>query len=745
VAAAATASRATAEETTKPAKDTKWDWNCGWLRVHTSVSCISSVSWFSLLPAMMRLIASVTATCLFLSPTLAAADGPADNIPDNVRRVPKLGIEVPTDKRQELEAGLKELRSAIDDVRQKNLPQVSELLPDVEIFYKSVHDALVYQEFFDPKELDEAIKQLAAGKARAAELAGLKPNQKPSWATETGLVVRGYVSKIDGSVQPYGLVVPESYSAKGPARYRTDVWLHGRGETLSELNFLRDRMNNPGTFSPDDTIVLHPYGRYCNAFKFAGEIDVFEALDSVKRRYRVDEDKIAIRGFSMGGAGVWHLAVHYPDKWFAANPGAGFSETPEFLKVFQKEDLKPTWWEQKLWQLYDCPGWAANLKNLPTVAYSGELDSQKQAADIMVPALRKEAIELRHVIGPGTRHAYHPEAKEEVERRLAAIGNKIDNSLHSVLKTTTLRFNRRGGIIVDELQEHWAAGRIESDIHISGGAIVYVRVQNISGFTLDFMPGETFGYGRSFELAVHDAQHGSGDWDDLSQSVKVGEAEMQSDGAFRVSAHKSGNSWKLGPRPDDGKLKKKHGLQGPIDDAFLDSFIFVRPTGKSQHEMAGKWSASELDRAIEHWRRHFRGNARVKDDSKITDPDIAAHNLVLWGDPASNSVLAKVADKLPIKWGKEQIVVDDGRKYAADKHALIAIYPNPLNPSKYLVLNSSFTFREYAYLNNARQVPMLPDWAVVDLTTPPNSVWPGKISAADFFDEKWQLKPPGPR
>jgi hypothetical protein len=29
---------------------------------------------------------------------------------------------------------------------------------------------------------------------------------------------------------------------------------------------------------------------------------------------------------------------------------------------------------------------------------------------------------------------------------------------------------------------------------------------------------------------------------------------------------------------------------------------------------------------------------------------------------------------------------------------------------------------------------------VVDLTTPPNSVWPGKIADADFFDETWKLK-----
>ena len=69
------------------------------------------------------------------------------------------------------------------------------------------------------------------------------------------------------------------------------------------------------------------------------------------------------------------------------------------------------------------------------------------------------------------------------------------------------------------------------------------------------------------------------------------------------------------------------------------------------------------------------------------------------------------------------------------------IYPNPLHPKRYIVLNSGFTFREYDYLNNARQVPKLPDWAIVDTTTPPNSRDPGKIVDADFFDERWQVLP----
>src|SRR5262249_30718490 len=136
----------------------------------------------------------------------------------------------------------------------------------------------------------------------------------------------------------------------------------------------------------------------------------------------------------------------------------------------------------------------------------------------------------------------------------------------------------------------------------------------------------------------------------------------------------------------------------------------------------------------------FRGEPRVKDDSEITDADIAAHNLALWGDPGSNRILARIAARLPIRWTSDAVTVGE-RRFPAATHAPILIYPNPLNPRRYVVLNSGFTFREYDYLNNARQVPKLPDWAIVDTTTPPNSRYPGKIVDASFFDERWQLAP----
>src|SRR5262245_16588178 len=347
------------------------------------------------------------------------ADGPADNLPDNVRRVPPPGIKIAAADRAELEAGTAELGKELQSLREELKPKaaLAALLPDVEIYHKAVDWALRYDEFYKSNEVQVARTLLQQGRERSGALR----EGKPSWTTATGLVVRGYVSKIDGSVQPYGLVVPASYHVPAAQKFRLDFWFHGRGETLTELDFINGRQRSPGEFTPPNTFVLHLYGRYCNANRFAGETDLFEALENARRQYPIDEDRLVVRGFSMGGAACWDFATHYPGRWAAAAPGAGFSETADFLKVFQNESLKPAWYEQKLWHLYDATDYAVNLFNCPTVAYSGEVDRQKQAADLMAKALHTEGIELTHLIGPKTAHAYERGAKEEINRRIDSI------------------------------------------------------------------------------------------------------------------------------------------------------------------------------------------------------------------------------------------------------------------------------------------------------------------------------------
>jgi hypothetical protein len=671
----------------------------------------------------------------------AAADGPKDNLPDDVRPVPPKGVEVPAADLAELKRQLAAFQAQIRELKigLKAKPALVELLPDVVIYEKAVRYAVEYGEFFNVKEVSAAKELLKQGMMRAAHLI----DGKAPWTTATGSVVRGYRSKIDGSVQPYWLVVPASYVPPTPHKFRLDFWWHGRGETLGEVSFMANPQSASGIIPAPGTFILLPYGRYCNANKFAGEIDTLECLEHVKRHYPIDENRIAARGFSMGGAACWQFAVHYPSLWAAAAPGAGFAETPEFLNVFQSEKVEPTWYEKKLWRMYNATDYALNIYNLPTVAYSGEIDRQKQAADVMAREMNKVGLELTHIIGPKTPHKYEPGAKAEVNRRIDAIMERGRDRVPEKVKfiTYTLRYNRCAWVTIDGLQKHWEPATVEGDLkeptppQIEGRQpgvkpvalaperwepMPHLRTKNVSALTITFQPG---------------------DWNEQGGMAIDGQLvalpKRQSDRSL-TAHYRNNGAWELVASAEPNGLAKTHGLQGPIDDAFMDRFLMVRPTGEPLNTKVGAWAAGEMKHAVEHWRKQFRGDAPVKDDTAVTADDIANSNLVLWGDPSSNKVLAKIADQLPVKWTADGVKIFQ-HSYDTGTHVPVLIYPNPLNPKKYVVLNSGFTYREYDYLNNARQVPKLPDYAVLDVTTPPNSRYPGKVVRAGFFGEKWEL------
>lgn len=650
--------------------------------------------------------------------------------PPQLRPLPPPGIAVPAAERTELEAALAALGREIDALRTtlKDKPELSDLLPDVEIYHKAVRFALVYNEFFHEREIPVARELLKQGLERARLLA----EGKAPWTSQTGLVVRGYRSKIDGSVQPYGLVVPSSYRVDTETPRRLDLWLHGRHETLSEVNFINERQQKAGEFTPPGAFVLHPYGRYCNANKFAGEVDTFEALAHARRHYPIDENRLVVRGFSMGGAACWHLAAHHAGLWAAAAPGAGFAETAEYLNIFRTEPAPPPWYEQRLWHLYNSTDYAANLFNCPVVAYSGEIDRQKQAAEIMARALRDEGIELAHIIGPNTNHSYHPDSKKEINRRIDSIAAAGRNPVPRRVRFTTftLRYNRMLWATIDALETHWERARVDAEI--TNATTVEVKTANVEALTLS-MPAGLCPLDPSRRPVV------------IIDGQRLEAPAVLSDRSWTARFHKRAGSWETGANdPDQAALRKSHGLQGPIDDAFMDSFLVVRPTGRAMHEGVGSWVASEQRRALTEWRKQFRGEARIKDDTAITDEDIAAHNLILWGDPQSNRVMARVmekmSEKLPLRWDAKEVRLG-GQVFAADRHVPVLIYPNPLNPQRYVVFNSGFTFREYHYSSNARQTPKLPDYAIVDLSIPPSPRDPGRIVAAGFFGERWELKP----
>ena len=657
------------------------------------------------------------------SAALGQAETSSPTLVAETPRVPAVGIEIPEDTRLALRERTDALGQAIDQLRGQftETPPLLRFLPDVQVYHKAVDWALRDRLFFKESEFKTAEELLAEGTERAKQLA----NGKTPWTRQPGLIVRGYISRLDGSVQPYGLVIPQSFSTDPWRKRRLDIWLHGRDNKLSELKFIQQHRTSTGQFVPPDTIVLHPYGRFCNAFKFAGEVDVHEALGHVKQNYPVDNSRVSIRGFSMGGAGCWHLAAHHAGDWASAAPGAGFAESLEYLGLSKKGTLPPQY-ERTLWGLYDATLYAGNFFNTATVAYSGEDDKQIQAARIMERFLTGEGLTLRHIIGPKTGHKYHPAAKAEIDERINAIVARGRNAIPSEVRlvTRTLRYNRQAWVQVDGLDEHWMPARVEAGL--IGNRHIEISTLNVSRLVLSMPSGTCPLRPNGSPTVIIDGQKLSGD-------------RVRTDRSWESRFIKALGQWRLVGRFEFAGLAKRPGLQGPIDDAFMDRFVMVKPTGRANSEAIGKWTEAQLGQALSDWELQFRAKPRVVDDIDLTRDDIENSNLILWGDAGSNLLIERIIDQLPLNWTSDTLALGQAEAGAVT-HVPVLIFPNPLNPNRYVVLNSGFTFSRFGHMSNATQTPKLPDWALVDISKPYNAGDPDCIAAAGFFNERWQPK-----
>jgi len=620
----------------------------------------------------------------------------------------------PPSPEQAAEIGRKmaQLQESLAALKQRNVPDES--LVEVEIFHKAAAWIGRHNEYFTRNSAAQTIGLLDTGLVRAHELeAG-----KPTWITATGPVIRAYRSRVDGSAQPYIAYIPASYSRSQPVRM--DVILHGTNRGMVEVQFMSHAEISSGSMrlAPVDYIQIEVLGRTNNAYRWAGETDVLEAVGAAKRSYAIDENRVVLRGFSMGGSGTWHLGLQHPDLWAAIEPGAGFNDTIRYARLY---NLPPH--QLKALHIYDSKDYALNIFQLPTSAYTGEDDGQKANLENVRQELDKSGFTFQRdgldlvtndlpliiLVGPKTGHRWEAESKKRSDAFIDAAAKKGRMEPdHIRFVTYTTRYNRCFWVSVDGLDRHYE--RAEVDARRSrADATIGVKTTNVSALVLKPSGARRISIdGQSFD--------------------SNGRAEMQ--------FQKRAGVWKEG---DDQALRKRHGLQGPIDDAFLDSFLCVRPTGQAANDIAGRYAEETLNTFVDDYSKYFRGQVRVKDDTAVTSSDIAGNHLIVFGDPQGNQVLGRALGKLPLRWDARQLTMG-GKTYDSARHTVVMIYPNPLDPRRYIVLNSGHSFhRNEMAATNATLFPRFGDYAILHLRQPISMPVESELVTAGYFDEDWSL------
>jgi S-layer protein (TIGR01564 family) len=86
---------------------------------------------------------------------------------------------------------------------------------------------------------------------------------------------------------------------------------------------------------------------------------------------------------------------------------------------------------------------------------------------------------------------------------------------------------------------------------------------------------------------------------------------------------------------------------------------------------------------IDGWRDWQKQEPRVFKDTEIKDADLSKYSLLLVGGPDANRVTRKLADRLPLRISVDRITID-GKDFAVKDAAVQMLYPNPLNPERYV-------------------------------------------------------------
>ena len=564
-----------------------------------------------------------------------------------------------------------------------------------------------------------------------ADMSALLAGNDP-FPARRGCFLRSYRSALDGSLQSYSLAVPRDYTGEKP--FPLFVTLHGHG-------WYRPFQGHPQRVV-DGVIVAAPHGRGSIDYMLAGEGDVLAVVADVLRDYRIDPDRVVLEGHSMGGTGSWQLGVHYPDRFAALAPVCGNADRKAWAEWNKARGRKPEPIPPRFQALrtflldsIDPVAYAGNLLNLPAFAAHGSRDDTVPVENSrnMNQRLKQLGCPVTYLEFPWVRHWGFPNSFYDTRWKWMTDQRRKAAPARVRYRTASLRHGGAYWLRIERLLEPLAFADIDAR-HL-GGARFEIATKNVAALTVDLARSPAFRRSSSASEGARPPEGGT-----PNARITIDGQEAQAKGARPTFVRSHRGRWSQGTLPRG--LAKKAGLEGPVGDLFLGSFLLVRGTTSGD-----EWEREVIRRQVEarahDWQRMYHCRPRVKDDTEVTDEDIAAHNLVLYGGPDANALTKRIARKLPIRIERDRIRV--GRQsFRGSDVGVTLCYPNPLSPERCVAVFAGLSADALDQINNrfGNWFGWGPydnyewfDYAVFDGRTRS----PETFLCVGFFDQAWEL------
>ncbi|MEJ2902913.1 prolyl oligopeptidase family serine peptidase [Pedobacter panaciterrae] len=120
----------------------------------------------------------------------------------------------------------------------------------------------------------------------------------------------------------YLLYLPENYNKDDQQKFPVVLFLHGSGERGDDVS--KVAVNGLPKLIADGKkfpfIVVSPQVPEGERWE---STDLMRLMKDIKKKYRIDEDRLYLTGLSMGGYGSWDMAMKYPQMFAAVVPICG--------------------------------------------------------------------------------------------------------------------------------------------------------------------------------------------------------------------------------------------------------------------------------------------------------------------------------------------------------------------------------------------------------------------------------------
>ena len=518
-------------------------------------------------------------------------------------------------------------------------------------------------------------------------------------------------SKIDGSLAPCAVCATDTTDEPKPLIVEVSPGAMGN---LTRCVAQVEEMARVAVAHGMPCVALRATGRGSGSvYQHYGEVDLFEAIEHVKRHYAIDEDRISVTGASMGGAATWYLISHYPDVFAAAAPYCGYCD----YRLWEKPGgstfhMHP--WEEPSWRSRSAAFLIDNLAYTRVWMIHGEWDRgvgggvPVEHSRQMARLFEEAGYDFRYTEVPQTGHNCRlPEIVGEVipwllrqkKERLPA------RVAHSAF---TLRHNRSHWVTIRQFEAYDRKATV--DASAEDGPLA-VSTSNVASFALGPRGG----------AAASDVT--------VDGTAFTG-IDIRCGAAFTKRA---GGGWQQA-EPARGK---RHGASGPIGDLFFDRTLLVPGTSGTSFET--HVTRDVAARASDFYRSRNGGVHRggipgdndvalpLVDDADLAEEERRQHNLILCGTQSSNAAIRHYGESIPIAFEDDCIRVS-GSEFRGKGCGAIAIFPHPENDQRYIAVHGGTTEDAICWGSHL-DMALLPDFLVYA---------GGEVIEWGFWNSEWK-------